>query len=85
MRAKKPSLIDLLLEEYTVYVEEDRVMPKPIGLTFEEIGNGKCRWPLENGLWCGAKIESPIYEGHRPVYCKGHAQIAYKTRTIRER
>jgi hypothetical protein len=76
--------INQLLAEQTIVITEERVRPQPIGVAIEKHQDHQCRWPLEGVLFCGADIEAPVHERSRPVYCKGHAQIAYESRVIKE-
>jgi hypothetical protein len=50
---------------------------KKIGtFTLIELRNDQCHWPLDSGLFCGAKV------AHGP-YCAKHARISYKPSTHR--
>lgn len=76
--------INRILAEQIVVITEDRVRPQPVGVEIEHHKDHQCRWPLDDGRFCGADIEAPVHERSRPVYCKGHAQIAYESRVIKE-
>jgi hypothetical protein len=76
--------IDQLLAEQIVVITETRVLPQPVGVPVEDHKEHQCRWPIGGLFYCGAEIEAPVHERHQPVYCKGHAQIAYESRVIKE-
>lgn len=55
--------------------------PYPIGLSFFQLKPHACRWPLDDGSYCGT---TTCQRGHGS-YCEQHAAIAYNATAPSER
>jgi hypothetical protein len=76
--------LDRFLADQIIVVAEERVRPSPLNIELVELTSNQCRWPMDGTIFCGAEIEDALHERHNPSYCKGHAQIAYASRIIKE-